>query len=287
MHEKTNDHTACIDKADIDNLLDDTFDIGGAKLKSRFFIGTAMYDSPLDMQLSIDSAESQVVTISLRRQSAAGGMKDNENFFDFIQSFQSSNRFLLPNTAGCHSAKEAITTSLMARELFKTNWIKLEVIGDDYTLQPDPFELVEAASELISQGFHVFPYCTDDLVLCEKLLSVGCKILMPWGAPIGTGKGLMNPYALGLLRDRFPNIPLIVDAGIGKPSHAAQAMEMGFDAVLLNTAVAKSQNSILMAEAFKLAIESGRKAYLAGCMSEQNKASASTPIIGTPFWHNN
>lgn len=266
--------------------INDVLAIGGCELDSRFFIGTAMYDSPADMQASITASDSQVVTVSLRRQTAAGGLDNNQNFFDFVQSFQNNNRYLLPNTAGCHSAKEAITTSLMSRELFKTNWIKLEVIGDDYTLQPDPFQLVEAASELISQGFEVFPYCTDDLVLCEQLVKVGCKILMPWGAPIGTGKGLMNPYALELLRNRFPEIPLVVDAGIGKPSHAAQAMEMGYDAVLLNTAVAKAQNSVLMAEAFKQAIESGRKAYLAGCMSEQNKASASTPIVGTPFWHN-
>ena len=267
--------------------LSDPLHIGGQTLDSRFFIGTAMYDSPANMQAAIDASQSQVVTLSLRRQVAADGMQQNENFWQFIQSFQQSNRFLLPNTAGCLSAKEAITTSIMARELFKTNWIKLEVIGDDYTLQPDPFELVEAASELISQGFEVFPYCTDDLVLCEKLLSVGCNILMPWGAPIGTGKGLMNPYALTLLRERFPNIPLVVDAGIGKPSHAAQAMELGYDAVLLNTAVAKSQNSIAMAHAFRLAIEAGRQGYLAGCMNEQNKASASTPVVGTPFWHQN
>jgi thiazole synthase len=265
----------------------DSLNIGGCEINSRFFIGTAMYDSPAVMQASIDASESQVITVSLRRQAASEGLTNNQNFFDFLQSFQQNNRHLLPNTAGCHSAKDAILMSVMARELFKTNWIKLEVIGDDYTLQPDPFQLVEAAEELISQGFEVFPYCTDDLVLCEKLISVGCKILMPWGAPIGTGKGLINPYALDLLRNRFPNIPLIVDAGIGKPSHAAQAMELGYDAVLLNTAVAKSQNSILMAEAFKQAIESGRKAYLAGCMSQQDKAKASTPVVGTPFWHNN
>jgi thiazole synthase len=265
----------------------DSLNIGGCEINSRFFIGTAMYDSPAVMQASIDASESQVITVSLRRQAASEGLTNNQNFFDFLQSFQQNNRHLLPNTAGCHSAKDAILMSVMARELFKTNWIKLEVIGDDYTLQPDPFQLVEAAEELISQGFEVFPYCTDDLVLCEKLISVGCKILMPWGAPIGTGKGLINPYALDLLRNRFPNIPLIVDAGIGKPSHAAQAMELGYDAVLLNTAVAKSQNSILMAEAFKQAIESGRKAYLAGCMSQQDKAKASTPVVGMPFWHNN
>ncbi len=257
--------------------------IAGKTLDSRFLIGTAMYDSPEIMQQSIDASGSQIITVSLRRQSAGGS--DNQVFWEFLQSFQQNNRYLLPNTAGCHNAKEAILTAQMARELFKTNWVKLEVIGDDYTLQPDPFQLVEAAKELIQQGFEVFPYCTDDLILCEKLLAVGCNILMPWGAPIGTGKGLMNPYALTLLRERFPNVPLIVDAGIGKPSHAAQAMELGFDGVLLNTAVAKAQDSIVMAKAFKHGIEAGRLAYEAGCMQEQQKAQASTPVVGQPFWH--
>ena len=269
------------------------WDFAGKTLDSRFLIGTAMYDSPENMMISIDESESQIVTVSLRRQTAGSG--DNQVFWDFLQSFHQpaqahslqKGRYLLPNTAGCHSAKEAITLSVMARELFKTNWIKLEVIGDDYTLQPDPFQLVEAAEELIKQGFEVFPYCTDDLVLCEKLLSVGCKILMPWGAPIGTGKGLINPYALNNLRERLPGIPLIVDAGIGKPSHAAQAMEMGFDGVLLNTAVAKAQDSVKMAKAFKQAIEAGRLAYEAGSMLAQDRASASTPVVGMPFWHQN
>lgn len=263
--------------------------IAGQNLDSRFFIGTALYDSPAIMQASIEASGSQVMTLSLRRQLGHGQQEkdDNQQFWEFIQSFAKDGRHLLPNTAGCQSAKEAITLSQMARELFKTNWIKLEVIGDDYTLQPDPFQLVEAAEELVKQGFEVFPYCTDDLVLCEKLLKVGCNILMPWGAPIGTGKGLMNPYALQLIRERFPDVPLVVDAGIGKPSHAAQAMEMGYDAVLLNTAVAKSQDSVSMATAFKQAIEAGRLAYEAGLMHEQNKASASTPVVGMPFWHNN
>ncbi len=262
-------------------------EIAGEKISSRFFIGSALYDSPKDMRDAIDMSESQVITVSLRRQVAGG--TDNQVFWDFLQSFKNTNtqvnRYLLPNTAGCHTAKEAITLAQMARELFKTNWIKLEVIGDDYTLQPDPFELVVAAKELVAQGFEVLPYCTDDLVLCEKLLSVGCKILMPWGAPIGTGKGLINPYALQTLRSRFAGVPLIVDAGIGSPSHAALAMEMGYDAVLLNTAVAKAQNSALMAKAFKLAIKAGRLAYEAGQMQSQDTACASTPIVGMPFWH--
>lgn len=265
--------------------LQDGFKIGGKTLNSRLLIGTAMYDSPSIMQASIHESASQIMTVSLRRQLAKDEAQDNPVFWQFLQDFKKDNRYLLPNTAGCFSAKEAIVTAQMARELFKTNWVKLEVIGDDYTLQPDPFQLLEAAKELIQQGFEVFPYCTDDLILCEKLLEVGCNILMPWGAPIGTGKGLMNPYALTLLRNRFAHVPMIIDAGLGKPSHAAQAMEMGFDGVLLNTAVAKAQDSVTMAKAFKLAVEAGRLAYKAGCMQEQQKAIASTPVVGMPFWH--
>lgn len=267
------------------NSSKDSFNIGGQILDSRLLIGTAMYESPAIMQASIEQSQSQIVTVSLRRQLANNGIENNEAFWQFLQNFTLDNRFLLPNTAGCFSAKEAIVTAQMARELFKTNWIKLEVIGDDYTLQPDPFQLVEAAEELIKQGFEVFPYCTDDLMVCEKLLEVGCNILMPWGAPIGTGKGLLNPYALTLLRNRFPQVPMIIDAGLGKPSHAATAMEMGFDGVLLNTAIAKAQDSIAMADAFRLAVEAGRLAYKAGCIQEQQKAVASTPSVGMPFWH--
>lgn len=283
----------------------DSFKIGGQTLDSRLLIGTAMYESPTIMQSSIAQSQSQIVTVSLRRQlanngsnldadlcsinvkrEAKGKLENNEIFWQFLQEFTHNNCFLLPNTAGCFSAKEAIVTAQMARELFKTNWIKLEVIGDDYTLQPDPFQLVEAAEELINQGFEVFPYCTDDLILCEKLLEVGCNILMPWGAPIGTGKGLLNPYALTLLRNRFPQVPMIIDAGLGKPSHAAAAMEMGFDGVLLNTAIAKAQDSVAMANAFRLAVEAGRLAFKSGCIQEQQKAVASTPSVGMPFWHN-
>ncbi len=184
-------------------------------VNSRLLIGTALYPSPEIMLDSISASGAEVVTVSLRRQNPAesGGQ-------EFWQMIQSLNLNLLPNTAGCHSVKEAVTTAQMARELFDTNWIKLEVIGDDYNLQPDPFALLEATKELISQGFEVFPYCTDDLVLCEKLVEAGCRILMPWGAPIGTGKGLINPYALKTIRERMKNITLIVDAVIGAPSHA-------------------------------------------------------------------
>ena len=173
----------------------------------------------------------------------------------------------------------------IAREIFNTNWIKLEVIGDQYNLQADPFETVKAAKELIDDGFEVFPYTTDDLVVSKRLVDVGCKILMPWGSPIGSGKGLMNPDNLIAIRKQFPELKLIVDAGIGKPSHATQAMQLGYDGVLLNSAIALSQNPLKMADAFRLGIEAGRLAYVAGIMQEKQFASPSTPTIGTPFWH--
>lgn len=256
--------------------------IADTEVDSRLLIGSALYPSPQIMCEAIESSRSQIVTVSLRRQSFDGA--DGEQFWQLLKSLKLK---ILPNTAGCHSAKEAITTAHMARELFGTNWIKLEVIGDDYSLQPDPFALLEASKELIAEGFEVFPYCTDDLVLCEKLMSVGCRILMPWGAPIGTGKGLINPYALRNLRQRLPEASLIVDAGIGAPSHASQAMELGFDGVLLNTAVAQANDPVQMGRAMGLAVEAGRLAYEAGLMPEQDTAQPSTPTLGTPFWHQN
>jgi thiazole synthase len=172
----------------------------------------------------------------------------------------------------------------MAREVFETPWIKLELIGDDYTLQPDTLHLVEAAQLLINDGFKVLPYCTEDLVLCQRLVDVGCQVIMPWAAPIGTGKGPINPYALRLLRERL-QVPMIVDAGLGRPSHACQVMEWGFDGVLLNTAVALAQDPVAMAGAFAAAIQAGRTAWRAGTMIEQHTAQPSTPVLGTPFWH--
>ena len=202
---------------------------------------------------------------------------------DFYRLIQASGARLWPNTAGCKTAREAVTLARMSRELFATNWIKLEVIGDDYTLQPDPFELVTAARELAAEGFEVFPYCTDDLVTCQRLLDAGCRILMPWGAPIGSGQGLLNPTALRTLRARLPDVPLVVDAGIGSPKDAVEAMELGFDAVLLNSAVAQAHDPVVMARAFRLAIESGRLAYEAGVMARQEMAVPTTPVTGRPF----
>ncbi|MCD8497485.1 MAG: thiazole synthase [Alphaproteobacteria bacterium] len=257
----------------------DQLTLAGTQLSSRLFLGTAQYPSPDALAKAIEAAQPGLLTVSLRRESAAG---KGQKFWEIIKGF---NIPVLPNTAGCHSAQEAVTTAEMAREVFGTNWIKLEVIGDDYTLQPDPFALLDAAETLIQKDFTVFPYMTDDLVLAEKLIATGCHILMPWGAPIGSGRGLNNPYALKLLRERFPEITLVVDAGIGAPSHAAAAMEIGYDAVLLNTAVAKAGDPAAMAGAFSKAIEAGRAAYLSGIIAPQESATPSTPLIDKPLWH--
>ena len=254
------------------------FSIGGVELESRFFLGTAGYPSPQVLQEAIAASGTQVVTVGLKRQLAASGAPG-----DFYGLIRASGARLLPNTAGCRTAREAVTLAQMARELFGTHWIKLEVVGDDYTLQPDPFELVDAARTLVKEGFEVFPYCTDDLVTCQRLLDAGCRILMPWGAPIGSGQGLLNPTALRTLRARLPDVTLVVDAGIGSPQHAVHAMELGYDAVLVNSAVSQAHDPVKMARAFRLAVESGRLGYEAGIMARQEMAVPSTPVTGQPF----
>jgi len=260
--------------------MSNSWSIGGKTLSSRLLIGSALYPSPANMKEAIKTSQSQIVTVSLRRQSAGEG--GGNAFWEIIKSLGLE---VLPNTAGSHSAKEAITTAQMAREVFGTNWIKLEVIGDQYNLQPDPFETVKAAKVLIQEGFEVFPYTTDDLVVAKRLADVGCKILMPWGSMIGSGKGLMNPDNLKAIRKQFPELQLIVDAGIGKPSDATEAMELGYDGVLLNSAIALAKDPVKMADAFRLAVESGRLGYEAGVMQQREFASPSTPTVGTPFWH--
>jgi thiazole synthase len=255
-----------------------TFPIADLVLQSRFFLGTAGYPSPAVLQQAIAASGAEVVTVGLKRQLAHGSPPG-----DFYAQIRASGARLLPNTAGCRTAAEAVVLAQMARELFDTHWIKLEVVGDEYTLQPDPFELVQAASTLVREGFEVFPYCTDDLVTCQRLLDAGCRILMPWGAPIGSGQGLLNPYALRQLRARLPDVPLIVDAGIGSPRDAVQALELGMDAVLLNSAVAQAHDPVQMARAFRLGIEAGRLAWEAGIMARQDMAVATTPVTGRPF----
>ena len=251
----------------------------GQELRSRLMLGTAQYPSPAILGAAVAAASAGVVTVSLRREAARGG--SGQRFFELINGWDVP---VLPNTAGCRTAKEAITTAQMARELFDTNWIKLEVIANDDTLQPDVFGLVEAAEELCRQEFAVFPYTTEDLGVAERLMAAGCEVLMPWGAPIGTGRGLANPYGLRTMRSYFPGVPLVVDAGIGAPSHAAEAMELGYDAVLLNTAVAKAGDPVTMAYAFSQAVAAGRAAFEAGLMEQRDMASPSTPVAGTPFF---
>jgi thiazole synthase len=252
--------------------------IGDVELASRFFLGTAGYPSPQVLQEAIAASGTQVVTVGLKRQLAAAGAPG-----DFYGLVRATGARLLPNTAGCRTAREAVTLSQMARELFDTHWIKLEVVGDEYTLQPDPYELVDAARILVREGFEVFPYCMDDLVTCQRLLDVGCRILMPWGAPIGSGQGLLNPTALRTLRARLPDVVLVVDAGIGSPKDAVQAMELGYDAVLVNSAVSQSHDPVKMARGFRLAVEAGRLGYEAGIMARQEMAVPSTPVTGQPF----
>ncbi len=230
--------------------IEDQLTLYGRSSASRLLLGTARYDSPSLLSDAISAAEPAMLTVSLRRQ-LSGSKGSDQSFWNLLRETQ---RPILPNTAGCLSAREAIKTACMARELFQTDLIKLEVIGDEVNLQPDPFGLVEAATELVKLGFQVFPYCTEDLVLCRRLIDAGCEVLMPWAAPIGTGQGPRNGPALRELRQRVPEIPLIIDAGIGLPSHACQVMEWGFDGVLLNTAVSRATDPVQMAGAFASAV---------------------------------
>jgi thiazole synthase len=249
-----------------------------AELRSRLILGTSRFPSPAVLVEAVKASRVDVVTVSLRRESS--GARAGQGFWSIVRDLGVR---VLPNTAGCHSVKEAVTTAQMAREVFGTPWIKLEVIGEDDILQPDVFGLVEAARILSGEGFEVFPYTTEDLVVAEKLLEAGCRVLMPWGAPIGSGRGLNNLFGLKALRAHFPGVPLVIDAGIGTPSHAAQAMELGFDAVLINTAVAQAVRPVQMASAFAQGVEAGRAAHQAGPIEPRDLAVPSTPVIGRAF----
>ena len=247
----------------------------GQSVGSRLLLGTSQYPSPAVLAEAVRASGAEIVTVSLRREGARA--REGQDFWRLIRDLGVR---VLPNTAGCHSVKEAVTTAEMAREVFDTSWIKLEVIGEADTLQPDVFGLVEAAGVLARDGFEVFPYTTEDLVVAERLLEAGCKVLMPWGAPIGSARGLNNHYGLKALRAHFPDIPLVVDAGLGVPSHAAAAMELGYDAVLLNTAVAEAGDPVAMAKAFAYAIEAGRLAFAAKPIEPRDMAVPSTPVLG-------
>jgi thiazole synthase len=262
-------------------MMEDQLTLYGQSFPSRLILGTARYESPAQLADAIRRANPAMLTVSLRRQ-LPGKKEAGQAFWNLLRE---TGKTILPNTAGCHTVHEAVTTACMARELFKTTLIKLEVIGDEMNLQPDPFALVDATVELIKLGFQVFPYCTEDWVLCRRLMDAGCEVLMPWAAPIGTGQGPRNPTALQELRKRAPHVPLIVDAGLGIPSHACQVMEWGFDGVLLNTAVSRALDPVRMAGAFAAAVAAGRDAYRAGPMPVQEFAVPSTPDVGRPFTH--
>lgn len=245
------------------------------EFSSRLLLGTARYPSPAILCEAVRTSGTQIVTVSLRREAA--GSRAGQQFYEMIGGLGVS---ILPNTAGCYSVREAVTTAHMARELFGTHWIKLEVIADEDTLCPDVHGLVEAAKILCAEGFAVFPYTTEDLSVADRLLAAGCKVLMPWGAPIGSGQGLRNAAGLLSMRNRFADVPLIVDAGIGRPSDAARAMELGMDAVLINTAIASAGSPPLMARAFKDALEAGARGFEAGAMTPRDMAVPSTPMLG-------
>src|SRR3981189_2078339 len=227
----------------------------GKTFTSRLLIGSALYPSPKIMQDAIRASGAAIVTVSLRRETAGG--KTGDAFWSLIRELDVT---VLPNTAGCRSVREAVTTAKLARELFGTSWIKLEVIADNDTLQPDVVGLVEAAAILIKDGFEVLPCCTRDLSVATRRVDAGCKVVMPWAAPIGSARGIINRDSLKLLRDRLPDVTLVVDAGLGAPSHAAEALELGYDAVLLNTAIAKAADPAAMVTRFPVAGQPGTPA---------------------------
>lgn len=251
----------------------DRFEIGGRPFSSRLIIGTGKYRSHEEMKAAHRASGAELVTVAVRRVPLD---RSSESFLDHLDPALQ----LLPNTAGCYTAEEAIRTARLAREALQTDLIKLEVIGDQATLFPDNEQTLEAARVLVKEGFVVLPYFTDDLIMARKLLDAGCPAVMPLAAPIGSGLGVQNPANLRIMREQLPDATIIVDAGVGTASDAAIAMELGADAVLMNTAIAEAQDSAKMAEAMKLAIEAGRLAYLAGRMSKRLYASASSPLPG-------
>lgn len=251
----------------------DRFEIGGRPFTSRLIIGTGKYRNHEEMKAAHRASGAEMVTVAVRRVPLD---RSSESFLDHLDPALQ----LLPNTAGCYTAEEAIRTARLAREALQTDLIKLEVIGDQTTLFPDNEQTLEAARVLVKEGFIVLPYFTDDLIMAKKLLDAGCPAVMPLAAPIGSGLGVQNPANLRIMREQLPDATIIVDAGVGTASDAAIAMELGADAVLMNTAIAEAQDPAKMAEAMKLAIQAGRLAYLAGRMNKRLYASASSPLPG-------
>lgn len=257
---------------------DDPLRIGDRTFRSRLILGSAHYPNPEVMLRAIQAAGAEVVTVAVRRVNLR-----ERSPYDLLSLLQSAGLFILPNTAGSYTAREAVLLARLAREAFGTNWVKLEVIGDDETLWPDVEELLKAAEELVRDGFTVLPYTTDDPVVARKLQDIGCAAVMPLGAPIGSGMGILNPYNIRLIVEQA-RVPVIVDAGVGTASDVAIAMELGCDGVLLNTAVARAQDPVRMALAMRWAVEAGRMAYRAGRIPKQFYARPSSPMEGRIEW---
>jgi thiazole synthase len=253
----------------MDNI---AWQIADEKFSSRLLMGSAMYPDDITLLKALEQAQPAFVTLAVRRYNVKSAGTS------LINIIKDKYR-ILPNTAGCYNAKEAILTAQLAREALQTNWLKLEVIGDDATLLPDSVELLKAAQELANDGFHVMPYCNDDPIICKRLQDIGCVAVMPLASPIGSGLGVRNPHNIKMIRD-ICQVPLIIDAGIGSATDACIAMESGADAILLNTAVAKAQNPPLMAKAMRLAIEAGYYSYKSGRIPKCEYGSASTTNEG-------
>jgi thiazole synthase len=253
----------------------DSFVIAGKTFRSRLIVGTGKYRSFEEMARAHAASGADMVTVAVRRVNLTDRSK--ESLLDYVDR---SKLFILPNTAGCYSADEAIRAARLGREVGLSEWVKLEVIGDEQTLFPDTEELVKATRVLVNEGFIVLPYTTDDLIVARKLIDAGAAAVMPLGAPIGSGMGIQNLANLRILRERITEVPMIVDAGVGTASDAALAMELGADGVLMNTAIAGAEDSVLMAEAMRAAVEAGRKAFLAGRIPKKLYATASSPLTG-------
>jgi thiazole synthase len=253
----------------------DVLRIAGREFRSRLIVGTGKYRSFQEMARAHEASGAEIVTVAVRRVNLTDRSK--ESLLDYIDR---SKHFILPNTAGCYTADDAVRAARMAREMGLSNWVKLEVIGDEKTLFPNNFELVKATETLVREGFVVMPYTNDDLIAARRLIDAGAAAVMPLGAPIGSGLGIQNPANIRILREMITGVPLIVDAGVGTASDAAVAMELGADAVLMNTGIAGAQDSVLMAEAMKHAVLAGRQAYLAGRMPKKLYAAASSPLEG-------
>ncbi len=251
--------------------MSDNFTLAGREFTSRLIIGTGKYRSHDEMKAAHRASGAEMVTVAVNRVPLD---RKTESFLDHLDPKMQ----ILPNTAGCYDADHAIRTARLAREALETEWIKLEVIGDPITLLPDNEQTLEAARVLIKEGFIVLPYFTDDLIMAKKLLDAGCPAVMPLAAPIGSGMGVQNPSNLRIMREQLPDAIIIVDAGVGVPSDAAIAMELGADALLMNTSIAEAGNPEKMATAMKLAVEAGRLAYQSGRMPKRLYASASSPI---------